>query len=261
MSKQTTKKKSQENAKIIRKFERVFKGVLSERTMKEYLLCLRQLLSGKWKITSKSKYVQFKAVLARLKEINIDLGIILPRYSKRGDTWKENVVEKYVDTGTLEKIVEGLPDTDKGRQAKIACRIAYLTGLRLSEVLKLTRENISKKQGTIELTVKGKGGKTRTTLLKVQGNEDFAKWLLTEFVGFSISVGYIELALTKVRAKLGSKFSFHSFRHSFITNSLRDGLPMPFVMSMSGHSSLTMLSRYSHRQATDEQLKHAGFAL
>jgi integrase/recombinase XerD len=248
-----TKKTKPTNEKIIDRFEKAYENCLSSRTMKTYLSCLQLLLSGNWKITSKSKYAQYKAVLSKCLEIDIDLGIKLPKFSKRGDNFKENVVEKIVSNTDLENLIDCLPKTANGKQATLACKIALATGLRLSEVLNLKKEDIKEDNGLTSLTTKGKGGKTRTTFFKGDAS------ILENFTAFSISLGYLELAFARAKKRAGVNFNFHSLRHTFATSTLKAGLPLASVQKLLGHSNISTTSKYLHLDFDRSELAKAGF--
>lgn len=47
------------------------------------------------------------------------------------------------------------------------------------------------------------------------------------------------------RASLSEPFSPHTLRHSFVTNMLRMGVPIPIVSRLAGHTNLNMTMRYA----------------
>ena len=50
-------------------------------------------------------------------------------------------------------------------------------------------------------------------------------------------------------------FTFHDLRHTFNTNAYRAGVPIPTIMTITGHKSLTMFKRYT--TITPDDLKRA----
>jgi integrase len=40
-------------------------------------------------------------------------------------------------------------------------------------------------------------------------------------------------------------FTFHDLRHTFNTNAYRAGVPIPTIMKITGHKSITMFKRYT----------------
>ena len=61
-------------------------------------------------------------------------------------------------------------------------------------------------------------------------------------------------ALKRVaRAKKIPEFHCHSFRHTYISNLIRGGVPLPVVSSVSGDTQKTILKRYSHMFEEDRK--------
>ena len=61
--------------------------------------------------------------------------------------------------------------------------------------------------------------------------------------------------LTMVCRKTGIPHcSCHSFRHTFISNLIRKGVPLPVIEKVSGDTQKTIFERYSHMFEDDEGL-------
>ncbi|MBU0580205.1 MAG: site-specific integrase, partial [Candidatus Margulisbacteria bacterium] len=206
-----------EKEKVINSFKNKYKGLLSDNTLKQYVVMLGQLLDGEISITSKSKYLQYKTILAKLGEIGIDLDVNIPKWTKKGSGIKKNILDKYVGEDDLQDILECVPGTDKGRELARAIEISYYSGLRLAEVLGLKASDIVA-EDYIRLEVTGKGDKYRTAYLP-----RYKRRLVRDFVGFSISDRYVKKNMERISEKTGLNFSFHSFRHSFASNFLKKG--------------------------------------
>jgi integrase len=56
------------------------------------------------------------------------------------------------------------------------------------------------------------------------------------------------------RAEL-EDFTFHDLRHTFNANAYRAGVPIPTIMNITGHKSVTMFRRYT--TISPEDLKEA----
>jgi len=138
------RKLSKKKEKIVEKFEKTYKGLVAPKTMTTYKITLKQLLLNNINISSKSKFRHFKAVLKRLQEMEITEeieNIKLPeKWSKRGDTTKKNILDKYICLEDLETIVLNVPGTSKGAELKKAILISYYSGLRLDEVIHLKKK-------------------------------------------------------------------------------------------------------------------------
>jgi integrase/recombinase XerD len=140
----------------------------------------------------------------------------------------------------------------------------YYTGARVSEVAKLTWRDIkSNRNGLGQVTLFGKGGKTRTLLLP----ETLYRDLLTtrtnkdpEAAVFASRKGSKPLQVRQIRkivndiaaeAGLDGHVSPHWLRHSHASHSLDRGAPPQLVQQTLGHQSLHTLTRYAHARPSD----------
>jgi integrase len=132
--------------------------------------------------------------------------------------------------------------------------MAYQTGMRSSEILKLTWNRIDLKGGLVRL--KAEDTKTDdarlvpltadlTTLLK----DLYKVHYLQEphvFLVNGKSVHSIKTAFKAAcrRAKLQG-FRFHDFRHTAVTNMRRAGIDHLTIMRITGHKTLEVFKRYN----------------
>lgn len=62
----------------------------------------------------------------------------------------------------------------------------------------------------------------------------------------------LQQSVTKYCKKRGlTRYSLHLFRHTFITESVKSGMPIVFLKRITGHSSFTQLNRYYQYNPTD----------
>lgn len=149
----------------------------------------------------------------------------------------------------------------------------FSTGLRVSELCSLNRDDIDLKRG--EFGVRGKGSKirlvflsdtARTTLvtyldkrpdanealfIRVPQNEKLEKYEKLRLTPRSVQRIIKKYAI--VAGIVGKKVSPHSLRHSFATDLLRNGADIRSVQAMLGHASVTTTQIYTH--VTDKQLR------
>ena len=149
----------------------------------------------------------------------------------------------------------------------------FSTGLRVSELCSLNRNDIDLKRG--EFSVRGKGSKLRVVFLsdaarvalvsyldkrgdtdealfiRVPQNESFEKYEKLRLAPRSIQRIIKKYAI--VAGIVGKKVSPHSLRHSFATDLLRNGADIRSVQALLGHSSVTTTQIYTH--ITDKQLR------
>lgn len=156
---------------------------------------------------------------------------------------------------------------------KAILEMLFSTGLRLSEIASINREDVNFDRG--EMRVVGKGRKERIVFisdtaklaisdyLADRHDEDEALFirhsLNAELVGdedsLRLSVRGIERVVDKYARKSGltKKISPHTLRHSFATDLLINGADIRSVQAMLGHSSITTTQVYTH--ITNERLK------
>ncbi len=235
--------------KTITLFKEVYNKTLSNTTMKKYIGIISQLEKGTLKIKSKSHYLQIKSVIKKLDHIGRNnYNFILPEtYSKRSDRIKSKTAEKTINEDQLKLILSSCPNTFKGDQLKLVIQIAYYGGLRLNECLSLQSRNIkiNHDNKSILLNFIGKGDKDRMSILPY---ELFSN-RLNKFDGFSITIGYVELAYfniikKRLKGKVNSTHTFHGLRHSFVKNMNNKGLSLHEMIQLTGHSSFDTLKIY-----------------
>jgi integrase/recombinase XerD len=133
----------------------------------------------------------------------------------------------------------------------------YSGGLRLAEALNLKVSDIDSQRMMIRVSL-GKGNKDRYTLLgkraldilRVYYKETRPKvWL---FPSTSPEKQLSPSAVQKtfhdalVKTKITKKASVHTLRHSFATHLLEDGVEIPYIQNLLGHSDSRITSIYLH---------------
>ncbi|PIR03725.1 MAG: hypothetical protein COV59_04620 [Candidatus Magasanikbacteria bacterium CG11_big_fil_rev_8_21_14_0_20_39_34] len=160
---------------------------------------------------------------------------------------------------------------------KAILEMLFSTGLRVSELAKLKKENVNLKRE--EFSVTGKGSKRRIVFLSEQAKYHLKRYLdarsdINPFLfishdkrtGNKQKLGNSEdLALTsrsiqrivqkwaKV-AGITKPVTPHTLRHSFATDLLGSGADIRSVQTMLGHSSITTTQIYTH--ITDQGLRN-----
>ena len=119
-----------------------------------------------------------------------------------------------------------------------------------------------------QVTVFGKGGRTRTILLKPSIWED----LRTLCAGvepnapvfrsrkgagtLDASAVHRVVKAAAARAGLSEAVSAHWLRHAHVSHALDRGAPAHLVQSTVGHASLTTTSRYAHARPGDSSARY-----
>lgn len=147
--------------------------------------------------------------------------------------------------------------------------LAYYSGLRVEEIATLKIENINSKDH--KLKILGKRKKERFTFLSDLTIHYLRRYYVANrinkkrgflFKGYSSGQKHLNSkSITNYFSKLKKKhgldedMSFHSLRHSFATNFIKDGGDVFVLKSMLGHSSLNTTSIYVHTGRDFNNLK------
>ena len=165
----------------------------------------------------------------------------------------------FLESGELEKFLKAPSDGGvNGVRDRAILETLFATGLRVSELVSLKRNEIDFNRG--EFTVRGKGSKLRLVFLSdtaiaaietyLKKREDIEPEL------FPLTTRQIQRIVRKYAIKagiVGKKVSPHSLRHSYATDLLRNGADIRSVQMMLGHASVTTTQIYTH--VTDAQLR------
>jgi integrase/recombinase XerC len=139
--------------------------------------------------------------------------------------------------------------------------LLYSSGLRVGELVALDADDgrLDLRQG--EVTVTGKGAKTRTVPVGAQARESLKKWLGLRaalaangekalFVGARgrrISAATVAARLRRWASAAGTgRVHPHMLRHSFATHVLQSSQDLRAVQEMLGHASISTTQVYTH---------------
>ena len=228
---------------------------LKKTTQNYYLIALRALLG----------YFVAKDIVSLPPD-----KIALPRPDK----------EKTVKFLTLEQLdrLFSAPNTDniQGLRDRAILEAFFSTGMRISELTSLDREQIKIKPGQtdLELGIVGKGGRARTVYFSRSAIEWLGKYLLERnndkndeekalFINYSGMKGAarrltpraIEKNLKRyiIVAGLPITTTPHVLRHSFATDLLEQGVDLRTVQEFLGHKNILATQIYTH--VTNKRLR------
>ena len=137
---------------------------------------------------------------------------------------------------------------------RLMISLIYSSGLRISELINLKREDIDSDNNTI-LIRQAKGKKDRMTILSEKVKKDlFAYLCKTNFSSSFLFEGRkgayssksVQLILEKASKILNKKVTPHMLRHSFATHLLESGTDIRYIQKLLGHSKLETTSIYTH---------------
>ncbi|CAD7844660.1 MAG: Site-specific tyrosine recombinase XerD [Olavius algarvensis Gamma 1 endosymbiont] len=156
------------------------------------------------------------------------------------------------------------PDTDdpRGHRDRTMLELLYATGLRVSELVGLTPQQVSLVQGVVRVT--GKGGKERLVPL----GEEALSWLQDYLQGprpdllggrlcpflfptrrsdcITRQAFWQLIKRYALAAGIGKSLSPHTLRHAFATHLLNHGADLRVVQMLLGHSDLSTTQIYTH---------------
>ncbi|ACJ30883.1 Phage integrase:Phage integrase,SAM-like protein [Shewanella piezotolerans WP3] len=145
---------------------------------------------------------------------------------------------------------------------KAMLELLYATGLRVSELVGLTMEQLSLRQGLVRIV--GKGGKERLVPLgelAVGEVENYLKFARVELLKGKQSdvlfpskraqqmtrqTFWHRIKLYALRANISTELSPHTLRHAFATHLLNHGADLRVVQLLLGHSDLSTTQIYTH---------------
>jgi site-specific recombinase XerD len=181
---------------------------------------------------------------------------------------------KFLGRDNLRELMNAVPiDDEKGLRDRAILELLFSTGLRVSELCRLNRDQMNFK--TQEFGVIGKGGRARVVFLSdnaifwlskyFDAREDnfqpvfirYAKGVdpINQGENMRLTPRSVERIVTKYvkKAKLPVNATPHTLRHSFATDLLYNGADLRSVQEMLGHKNISTTQIYTH--VTNPQLK------
>lgn len=192
--------------------------------------------------------------------------ITLPKVSRKQVTflYRDEITRLLAEIDTSKE--QGLRD-------RAIIELLFSSGLRVSELVNLNRDNINLKRR--EFMVRGKGQKDRPVFISQSAADHITNYLESRhdslpalFISYSRNVSpettgdYRRLTVRSVQRMLGQytrlagitkHVSPHTMRHSYATDLLMNGADIRSVQSMLGHSNISTTQVYTH--VTDEHLR------
>jgi len=146
-------------------------------------------------------------------------------------------------------------------------RLLYAGGLRVSELCALVWKDLQPRKDAGQVTLFGKGGKTRMVLLPVSIWQELAELrrgasardpVFRSRNGGHLDPVSIERLVLKAarRAGIEGNVSPHWLRHAHATHALDRGAPIHLVQVTLGHSSVATTGRYLHARPTDSSARY-----
>ncbi|CAM4457709.1 site-specific tyrosine recombinase XerD [Shewanella livingstonensis] len=170
------------------------------------------------------------------------------------DTLSEAQIDSLLSEPNIDEPIE--------HRDKAMLELLYATGLRVTELVSLTMEQISLRQGLVRIM--GKGGKERLVPLgelAITAVEQYIKFARGELLSMKQSdvlfpsrrgqmmtrqTFWHRIKLYAARAGIVCHISPHTLRHAFATHLLNHGADLRVVQLLLGHSDLSTTQIYTH---------------
>jgi len=226
-------------------YKNKFKGSISRQTQNYFLIALRS----------------FFTFLIKQK-----IKVMTPEMIELGKQKEREI--KFLSPEELHRIFDSVDVTEEsGLRDRAILEVLFSTGLRVSELVSLNKEDINIDRG--EFSVLGKGRKIRIVFLSEQAKTRLNAYLSKRsdpysalFIRYSgpkpeegltpekyrLSVRSVERLVDKYRKQAGivKKVSPHALRHSFATDLLEQGADLRSVQEMLGHKNVSTTQVYTH---------------
>lgn len=230
---------------LSRQYTNPYKGDLKRQTQNYFLVALRSFF----------RYL-----------IKQNMKVISPEMIELGKQGDRTI--KFLSSQDLEKLFSAVTyDNIMGLRDRTILEVLFSTGLRVSELVSLNKEDINSKTG--EFTVIGKGQKARIVFISKRAKMWLSKYLGKRddayralFIRYSgpkskeglsdegrrLSVRSIERMVDKYRKKAGitKRIGPHILRHSYATDLLSHGADLRSVQEMLGHKNISTTQIYTH---------------
>ncbi|NOT58886.1 MAG: tyrosine-type recombinase/integrase [Acidobacteria bacterium] len=167
-----------------------------------------------------------------------------------------------------EQDVMGMIALEPAARNKLLIRALYVSAGRVSEVLGLTWADLQPREDGGQVTLYGKGGKTRAVLIPAKlWNDLLASRKETESDDAPVFCSRLKRVLSKVqawrvvkaaalRAGIKGNVSPHWMRHSHASHALERGATVALVQQTLGHSNIATTGKYLHARPSESSSKH-----
>jgi integrase/recombinase XerC len=174
-----------------------------------------------------------------------DMKVKGPR-EKEPDAFSPAEIVTLLDAAALERRGGG----GSGKRHAAAILLAYSLGLRRSEVVGITMEDVDLENDRVHIRATiAKGGQGRYVEMNQLAHEAVAAlrpWSNGTLVG-TRDPAWFTMMVNEVATRAGfppGRRNAHLLRSSFATNLLREGVPVSVVSKLLGHSKISTTSRY-----------------
>jgi len=211
--------------------------------------------------TKGRKLAAVKSLLTFAHEIgyvpfNVGRAVKLPKS-------KNTLAERILTESQVQQII-GRETSDRNRAL---LRLLYAAGLRVSEIVGLRWCDTCERDEAGQLTVHGKGEKSRYVLLsretwrelvQLRGDAGDDAPIFVSREGGALTRRQVRNIVRRAsdRAGVRKAVSPHWMRHAHASHALDRGAPVHLVKDTLGHASLATTSRYAHARPGDSSARY-----
>jgi len=242
----------------------------SPQTRRAYIYYNRQICRHLQKTPEEIRpddVTQFLALMEKDKDYSasaLNLAISAIKFFFRNILKNEDIIEQHrprhderLPVVLSKEEISKILAMEKNPKHRLLLMLVYSSGLRVSEVVTLKRENIDISRKVIYVRL-GKGRKDRCTLLSEKAAlfiEEYCsfysieKWLFPgQPAAHHLTIRSAQSIFDKSvrRAGITKKITIHGLRHTFATHLLESGTDIRYIQSLLGHANLRTTERYTH---------------
>lgn len=175
-------------------------------------------------------------------------------------------IERFLPKILSVKEIEILLDNTQTPQEKAIIELLYSSGLRVSELINLKREDIDLTASYLKC--KGKGNKER--LIPIGNQSKYAlnilfshrkdsenTYIFLNHKGNKLDRQEVWRLIKRLSTSINKDISPHTLRHSFATHLLENGADLRVVQELLGHSDISTTQIYTH--VSKKRLKEVYF--
>lgn len=168
--------------------------------------------------------------------------------------------QRILDEAEVARLIEAAPE---GRD-RVLLRLLYVAGIRAAEVCRLAWGDALPRQDGGQITVFGKGGRTRSILLKPAawyqlaalrpaGAAPESAVFRSRKTGGRLDTSQIRRIVYAAARKAGiaKNVSPHWLRHAHASHALDHAAPIHLVQATLGHASISTTGRYLHARPSE----------
>lgn len=171
---------------------------------------------------------------------------------------QDNLARRILEESAVAKLIE----SGATCRNRLILKLLYVSGVRVSELCRLTWSDAQPRHEGGQITVFGKGGKTRSILLKPKvwqellasrGAAAAVHPIFRSRKGGALDVSQVRRIVYSAasRAGLPQKVSPHWMRHAHASHALDRNAPIHLVQATLGHASVSTTGRYLHARPTE----------